>query len=67
MKEIRPRITIPMHYRTPKVTITRILDVEAFTSLFPPAMVERPGVTEIELTRETLPREPKIVVLDYAG
>jgi L-ascorbate metabolism protein UlaG (beta-lactamase superfamily) len=66
MAEIRPRITIPMHYRTPKVKISRILDVEAFTGLFPPAMVERPGRTEIELTRDTLPREPRIVVLEYA-
>jgi L-ascorbate metabolism protein UlaG (beta-lactamase superfamily) len=67
MVEIRPRVTIPMHYRTPKVKISRILDVEAFTGLFPPAMVERPGRTEIELTRDTLPREPRIVVLEYAG
>jgi L-ascorbate metabolism protein UlaG (beta-lactamase superfamily) len=67
LREIRPRVTIPMHYRTPKVKIARILDVEAFTGLFPPAMVERPGRTEIELTRETLPREPRIVVLEYAG
>lgn len=67
MAEIRPRITIPMHYRTPKIRISRILEVDAFTSLFPPAMVERPGSSEIELTRDTLPREPKIVVLDYAG
>jgi L-ascorbate metabolism protein UlaG (beta-lactamase superfamily) len=67
MAEIRPRITIPMHYRTPKIKIPRILDVEAFTSLFPPAQVERPGTTEIEVSRDTLPREPKIVVLQYAG
>jgi L-ascorbate metabolism protein UlaG (beta-lactamase superfamily) len=71
MAAIQPKITIPMHYRTPKVKIARILDrildVEAFTSLFPPTMVERPGRTEIELTRDTLPQEPKIVVLEYAG
>jgi L-ascorbate metabolism protein UlaG (beta-lactamase superfamily) len=67
LEEIRPRVTIPMHFGTPKVKIARILKVEAFTSLFPPAMVERPGRTEIELTRDTLPREQKIVVLEYAS
>jgi L-ascorbate metabolism protein UlaG (beta-lactamase superfamily) len=67
IETIRPRITIPMHYRTPKVKLTRILGVEAFTALFPPQMVERPGRAEIELTRETLPKEPKIVVLEYAA
>jgi L-ascorbate metabolism protein UlaG (beta-lactamase superfamily) len=67
LAEIRPRVTIPMHFGTPKVKIARILDVEAFTSLFPSAMVQRPRRTEIELTRETLPKEPKIVVLEYAA
>lgn len=67
LQVIRPQVTIPMHYRTPKVKLPGILDVEAFTALFPPAMVERPGRAEIELTRKTLPREPKIVVLEYAG
>jgi hypothetical protein len=38
-----------------------------FTELFPPSMVERPKRAEIELTRETLPREPKIIVLEYAA
>jgi L-ascorbate metabolism protein UlaG (beta-lactamase superfamily) len=66
LQEIRPRVIIPMHYRTPKVKIPRILDVEAFTSLFPASRVERPGRTEIELTRETLPQEPKVVVLEHA-
>jgi L-ascorbate metabolism protein UlaG (beta-lactamase superfamily) len=67
MADIQPRITIPMHYRTPKVSLTRILEVDAFTKLFPPAMVERSGRAEIELSRDTLPREPRIVVLEYAG
>jgi beta-lactamase family protein len=67
MMEIRPRVTIPMHYYTPKVKIARILDVGAFTGMFPPAMIERPGRTEIELTRATLPAEPKIIVLEHAA
>lgn len=67
VEAIKPRVIIPMHFGTPKVKIARILNVEAFTSLYPPQMVERPGRTQIELTRDTLPSEPKIVVLEYAS
>jgi hypothetical protein len=64
--QIGPRVVIPMHYRTPKVKIKRILDVEEFMSLFPAETVERTGATEITLTRDTLPAGQRIVQLEYA-
>jgi hypothetical protein len=68
--EIKPRVTIPMHFRTAKLHVPpghTILDLDAFLSIYPGGMVERSGQVELELTRATLPPEPKIIVLEHAG
>lgn len=62
-EQIDARIIMPMHYATPKCTFP-IAGVEEFLSGKP--NVERPGKSEIEVTRDSLPAEPTIVVLDYA-
>jgi L-ascorbate metabolism protein UlaG (beta-lactamase superfamily) len=64
---IGPRLILPMHYKTalPKINLN-IQPVERFLECLPGVPVERPGRSWIEVTKETLPAERTIVVLDHA-
>jgi L-ascorbate metabolism protein UlaG (beta-lactamase superfamily) len=62
LEQIRPRIAIPMHYKTPSLSFS--LDpVDKFLS--GKEGVERPGTDTITLTPGELPDPVKIIVLDY--
>ena len=63
MNALRPAITIPMHYKTEKVDFP-ITGVEGFVQ--GKERVKRINGSEIEVTRETLPKEPEIVLLRHA-
>jgi L-ascorbate metabolism protein UlaG (beta-lactamase superfamily) len=63
MRDINPRITIPMHYKTSKCEFP-IASIDAFTA-------EKRGVkvanaSEIEIGKDSLPQEPEIIVMQYA-
>jgi L-ascorbate metabolism protein UlaG (beta-lactamase superfamily) len=63
MHDINPKITVPMHYKTPKCEFP-IAGVDAFTE-------GRKGVKlanthEIDVKKDSLPKEPEIVVMQYA-
>lgn len=61
MQQLQPRITIPMHFKTPKVDFP-IAPVEKF--LAGKTNVRRPGGSELQVTAGSLPSAPEIVVLD---
>jgi len=61
--ELRARITIPMHYKTDKCTFT-IDPLDRFIA--GRADVRRTGLSEVEITREKLPRSHEIWVLNHA-
>jgi L-ascorbate metabolism protein UlaG (beta-lactamase superfamily) len=63
-KSFEPKIVIPMHYLTPKVDFP-IAPVEDFTKLM--ETVEVSKGSEIEVTKATLPRKMKVVVLQPAN
>jgi L-ascorbate metabolism protein UlaG (beta-lactamase superfamily) len=63
VKSLGARIVIPMHFKTDKVDFP-VKGVEAFTGLM--ENVERAGRSEITVTREALPGETKVVVLEPA-
>jgi L-ascorbate metabolism protein UlaG (beta-lactamase superfamily) len=63
MNDIRPLMTIPMHFKTEKVEFP-IAGVEEFTR--GKDRVTRLTGSEIEVTRARLPKEPEIFVLQYA-
>lgn len=65
IERIGPRVVIPMHFLTPKLKLN-IYDNTDFLSRYPASMVEHLNGSTIELTPDTLPRERKIVVLQYA-
>jgi len=60
---LRPAVTIPMHHDLPGCKFPRMADVREFTRRCPPSRVVWAQETEIELSRETLPLEPEVWVL----
>jgi len=65
LKAIRPRLILPMHYKTPKINL-KIEPLEAFLAVLPRLASTRPGTTWIDVNRQTLPDTPQIVVLEHA-
>lgn len=65
IREIRPRVIIPMHYFHPRGWL-QIEPVESFLSRYPDEMVTRMGGPTLEVTPETLPAEPHIYVLEQS-
>lgn len=64
---IQPKLTIPMHYKTDKSKLTRLLPVDKFTARYPKEMVHYLKSSQIELDRSTLAQEQQIYVLKYAN
>jgi L-ascorbate metabolism protein UlaG (beta-lactamase superfamily) len=62
---IRPRVILPMHYKTPKINLD-IQPLERFLEVLPGDTVKRPGTSSIEIARDTLPAERTIIVLEHA-
>jgi L-ascorbate metabolism protein UlaG (beta-lactamase superfamily) len=63
--QIRPRIVIPMHYKTPAVPPS--FGISSADDFLSGQEVERPGTT-LAVYKESLPKEgegPLVVVLDY--
>ena len=54
-----------MHYKTPGINL-KIRPVEDVLAALPRLPVDRPGSCTLDVTRETLPDSPRIVVLDHA-
>jgi len=61
--DIKPLITIPMHFKTEKCNFP-IAPVEEFTK--DKKNVKMAGSSEIVITKATLPKEQEIIVLSYA-
>jgi L-ascorbate metabolism protein UlaG (beta-lactamase superfamily) len=62
-QRLNPRITIPMHYKTPKCGFP-LAKVEDFTS--GKAAVKVLKTSELEIQKETLPQSLEIIVLQPA-
>ncbi len=63
MSDVKPSITIPMHYKTEKCDYP-ITGIENF--IRGKEKVKKTGLTEITIDRKSLPSTPEIIVLDYA-
>jgi len=63
MNNIRPAITIPMHYKTEKCSFP-ITTVAEFTR--GKKNVQVLPKSDVEITAETLPKEPEIIVLQHS-
>jgi L-ascorbate metabolism protein UlaG (beta-lactamase superfamily) len=63
IQTIKPKIVIPMHYRIPGPKFF-MLPVTDFTAYFPANMVEQTNQSKIEIHKEALPGETRIMVLN---
>lgn len=63
MEDLRPIVTIPMHFKTEKCNFP-IAPVEEFIKN--KKNVKKIDSSEVVFKKETLPKEPEIVVLKYA-
>ncbi len=62
---IGPRLVLPMHYKTPKINL-KIQPLERFLEVLPKDRVVRAGSSSLEITRDSLPEERTIIVLEHA-
>ncbi len=65
LQAIRPRLVVPMHYKTPKIDL-KIQSIESFLERFPGVPIERPWKSSVELNAAHLPSELTILRLEYA-
>ncbi|HON86534.1 MAG TPA: MBL fold metallo-hydrolase [Syntrophorhabdaceae bacterium] len=63
VNDIKPVITIPMHFKTEKCNFP-IAPVEEFTK--DKKSVKMAGTSEVEFTKATLPKTQEIIVLNYS-
>lgn len=63
LERMRPRLVIPMHYKTPRINLS-IQPVERFFESMPGWPIEKPGGPSIEVRRENLPPNRRIVGLE---
>lgn len=61
VRELSPRIAIPMHYKTEYLTFN-VSDEHDYAESFPHAYLNR---DEIEITPENIGDYPKVVILAY--
>ncbi len=66
LRVVQPKVVIPMHYRIPNLKLN-ILPLEAFTSRYPPEIVDLYPGSGIELSPRSLPQNMRIVALQPAA
>ena len=65
IRETKPRLVVPMHFRTLTYRPRNTLWIESFLSYFDDARIDFACASSAEVTRETLPAETRVMVLDY--
>lgn len=61
VEQLQPSIIIPMHFLTPDVILKELAPVEAFLAKFP-RVIKKPF---LEISKEALTPETRLIVLDY--
>jgi len=62
----RPRLIVPMHFRTLTYKPRNTHWIEAFLAYFDDAQVDFAFGYEVNLTRDDIPDETRVLVMDYA-
>jgi L-ascorbate metabolism protein UlaG (beta-lactamase superfamily) len=63
---VRPRLIIPMHFRTLRVKLRNMLWIQSFLDYFDEKDVDFAFDEEVTLTRDSLPESMRVLVLDHA-
>ena len=66
IKFIKPKLVIPMHFRTLTYKPRNMFWIESFLERFDDAEVEFACSSEIELSALSLPEQTRVLVMDYA-
>ena len=61
VEQLQPNIIIPMHFLTADVSLKELAPVEAFTAKFP-RVIKKPF---LEISKEALTSEARLIILDY--
>lgn len=64
MNTIKPSVTLPMHYKSEKMVLP-LASMEEFTK--GKKHVRETSAPEIEITLDSLPKKPEIVLLQFAN
>jgi L-ascorbate metabolism protein UlaG (beta-lactamase superfamily) len=64
---IAPKLIVPMHFRTLTYKPRNTFWIESFLNYFDDKQVDFAITSEVELTKENLPKETRVLVLDYAN
>src|SRR5262245_48840280 len=63
---IKPRLVVPMHFQTLTYKPRNIYWIEKFLDLFQRSDVDFATHYEVSITRDSLPRQTRVLLLDYA-
>jgi L-ascorbate metabolism protein UlaG (beta-lactamase superfamily) len=66
IKFIKPRLVIPMHFRTLTYKPRNTVWIESFLGYFDDAQVEFACSSEVEISMLSLPSPTRVLVIDYA-
>ena len=64
---IKPKLVVPMHFRTLTYKPRNTFWIETFLGYFDDKNVDFAIASEVELGQENLPKETRVLVLDYAS
>ncbi len=62
---VKTPLVLPMHYKTPKVNLD-LLPIDAFLEECDGWTVDQPGSSTLEITKDDVPSETRVIVLDHA-
>ncbi|MAZ52741.1 MAG: Zn-dependent hydrolase [Trueperaceae bacterium] len=65
INDTAPRIVIPMHFRTLRYKPRNSLWIDSFLALFPNEQIDFAFESNVTLTKDNLPTETRILVMDY--
>ena len=66
IKRVRPRLIVPMHFRTLTYKPRNTMWIESFLGYFDDSVVDFACSTEVTLTKEDIPDSTRVLVMDYA-
>ena len=64
---VKPRLVVPMHFRTLRLKRRNQFWVQTFLDYFPDELVDFAFDCEISLSKANLPESMRVLVLTYAG
>lgn len=67
IETIKPKLVVPMHFRTLTYKPRNTYWIESFLSYFDDKQIDFAIGSEIELKKENLPDQTRVLVLDYAN